>query len=593
MKLKRLLFTGLSILAFTACSNDDSIDEGGNSSVKADAYASFTINLSDNLLSSRSPEQSKVDKGSEEEQKINNVRVVLYANGRVAKHEDFAIRSSGESFDGDGLSKSTNLSTFVTKAVEVKKQNYLVAVLVNATSDVIEKTAENRTYSELEEALENVKAEDFTKDGFMMSNAQGMVNLLASDLASNKEDAEENPLKVQVDRVVAKVSVKTSDNLADDELAYVKAKGWIVDITNKHTYPMRHLAPQVGGSYEVVDHKNPQNSTARAYRYAKDPNFDIINLIGKSSSERMTVLEKEFNYFDNTAFANAKEVNTDSDYVLENTFDGRKSQISQSQTTRVILKASYLPKELKLEDGDSWISYSGIPLTMDTFNESVKKALQLSWNESVKGLTPSFTNEIKNMVFLSAYIQQLDPELPKDKEFLDANKHLDIVTFENLNELQEIIDAAESTEDKIADIRLTAEQIESIGIEFKVGLDDEAFSVSNLNFYKGGDSYYPLYIKHFAGLDDNESYGKYGVVRNNSYIINVSKIKRPGLPMVVAPVGPTKPSVPTTPVDPKDPKPTPEDPNEPEKPINPEEIHIAYEVEILPWLVREQTEIID
>lgn len=594
MKLRNLLFSSLAALSFTACSSDDSIEQGKNSSEHGDAYASFTVNLGDHIFT-RSGGSEKVDYGTAEEQKINGVRVVMYANGRVEKSQDFAISSTGDQLSGDLATSGVNTpKKFATKAIDVKKQNYQVAVILNATSDIIEKTKEGSLFAELETALENVKPTDFKDKGFVMSNSQGVVNLLASELKSSKEDAEKSPLNVQVDRVLAKVIVETNDNLSSD-VALVDARGWILDVENKSTYVMRHLAPAQDGSYEVVDHKNPAiNSTPRAYRYAKDPNFNPIDLSGKKSyNERLDLLGKYFNYYTLETFDDGNKVNKDFDYVIENTFDGGKENVLQSQATRVVLKAGYTPKSLSISNTDDWVSYAGIAMAEKDFHNNVVKALMLDWNESVEGLTPSFTNEIKNMVFLSAYIQGLEAKSEKP-EFVEKYKHLDIVKFKDLEALQAIVEKTSTEDGKIASVKLTQDEITSIGIEFKVGGDNKAFSISNLNYYKGGDNYYPLYIKHFKyDAGNKNAYGKYGVVRNNFYKVKVDAINRPGTPVIIPPVGPGLPTVPTTPVDPKDPTPVDPDPETPEKPIDSDEIWVSYEVEILPWLVREQIEFIN
>lgn len=93
-----------------------------------------------------------------------------------------------------------------------------------------------------------------------------------------------------------------------------------------------------------------------------------------------------------------------------------------------------------------------------------------------------------------------------------------------------------------------------------------AFSKNNLNFYKGGVTYYSnIYIRHF---DDTQSsvtmgYGRYGVVRNNLYKLTLGTISQPGEPVVVQP--------------------------DPTVPDDKKEVWVSFDVEVLPWLVRTQT----
>ena len=69
--------------------------------------------------------------------------------------------------------------------------------------------------------------------------------------------------------------------------------------------------------------------------------------------------------------------------------------------------------------------------------------------------------------------------------------------------------------------------------------------VGEIRYYKGGESYYyAAIIRHFSDTEtpwsDGEAYeiqhlGRYGVVRNNWYEINVKSISGPGEPGIVKP----------------------------------------------------------
>ncbi|MGL5261647.1 MAG: fimbrial protein, partial [Bacteroides sp.] len=294
MKIKNLLLAGLALIGFAACSNEDQVDPQDTDARGDLAYTSLSVRLADNVLTRSGAD---VDQGTKEENAIETMHVVMYANGRVAYLQDFTITSDGEkTISGDGLATQETISNkvggFVTKALEVKRQNYDVVVLLNAPTTLLDQLAPGTPYQNLEQAMSEVKASDFMSNGFMMSNAQGVVHLLGTELKDSPESAQENPLKIQVDRVVAKVKVLVELE-EENKDAKVEPKSWIVDITNRHTYPLRQLAPQVGGSFEVVDHKNPQNGTARYFRYAKDPNFSAIDLIGMYHDQRLERLKKE------------------------------------------------------------------------------------------------------------------------------------------------------------------------------------------------------------------------------------------------------------------------------------------------------------
>ena len=99
--------------------------------------------------------------------------------------------------------------------------------------------------------------------------------------------------------------------------------------------------------------------------------------------------------------------------------------------------------------------------------------------------------------------------------------------YESAAEMKDLFKIGESTE-------LTDEQAETIWN-----------AIGTIKYYKGGVSYYyAALIRHF---DDNEAdwntgdthslnhLGRYGVVRNNWYEINVQSISGPGDPEIVTP----------------------------------------------------------
>ncbi len=63
---------------------------------------------------------------------------------------------------------------------------------------------------------------------------------------------------------------------------------------------------------------------------------------------------------------------------------------------------------------------------------------------------------------------------------------------------------------------------------------DNSFDEQGIRYYHRGANYYVVYIRHFP--DDvapkKDSYGRYGVVRNNEYRIRVNKISAPGMAVV-------------------------------------------------------------
>ena len=64
-----------------------------------------------------------------------------------------------------------------------------------------------------------------------------------------------------------------------------------------------------------------------------------------------------------------------------------------------------------------------------------------------------------------------------------------------------------------------------------------SFEAFNLKFYQNGKNFYLLPIRHFSDAQQPklEAYGRYGVVRNHLYKINITKVTSAGHPTPVAP----------------------------------------------------------
>lgn len=459
MKFKKLLLVALAAIGFTSCSNDDDLQEVNN---EGNAWTSFSIALP-------SAKTTRADKGETEEgtigeQAVEGVRVVLYNNNLVAYAFDLDIKTDGKTnFNGNGVLEKATKSVFETKAQKVKKQDYQVLVILNPQAGITEATTPGKFLAALEEAVD-ADVEKFTGVGFLMTNAQGLVTLSQDQLKDSEKDAEEatDKVKVPVDRAVAKVFVSGNPKTVEGSGDQVKLQGWALDVTNKKAFYMRKMTKTFDGKAEVIGDE-------RWARYAEDPNFGEVT--GKDNFNYLSgILEDNQLNEIGTADENAA-------YVLENTMEANWQ--NEDLTTRVILKANYIPKGF--EANDSWLSYKGFILSVAAFNEKFALALALQEGKDLAGVPAGFTADMKK-----------------------------------LNEDETIIKDGE----------LVAE---------------ESFSKENLKYYHEGVNYYPVYIRHFEDALTDMQYGRYGVVRNNVYKLTINSITKPGEPEVVEPEEPEIP----------------------------------------------------
>ena len=176
----------------------------------------------------------------------------------------------------------------------------------------------------------------------------------------------------------------------------------------------------------------------------------------------------------------------------------------QGQTTRVIFKASYTPKDFTAADGKTF------------FKVGTSVAL---WSQ--KNLETHIKTAVTKVI---------------------SGTTADDTTI-NLAAEGNDITAAGNHEIKAANITVTGHEVtdaEVKAVNDKVGLTKDA----GISTYANGESYYIARIKHFGDAltpwNSGESYGdnnlkylgRYGMLRNNWYELDVQSVSGPGYPDV-------------------------------------------------------------
>lgn len=192
---------------------------------------------------------------------------------------------------------------------------------------------------------------------------------------------------------------------------------------------------------------------------------------------------------------------TDPLYCLENTFN--LENMKQEQTTRVIFKASYTPKGFTEADGKTFfkVGTSVALWSQKNLEDHIKAAVS-------KVISVTTTDDIT--INLAA----------------DGNN---ITTAGN-----HVITASNFT---VKGHDVTDKEVKAVNE--KVGLTEKA----GISTYANGESYYIARIKHFGDVltpwnsgetyNDNLKYlGRYGMLRNNWYELDVQSVSGPGYPDV-------------------------------------------------------------
>ncbi|KGL49811.1 Mfa1 family fimbria major subunit [Porphyromonas cangingivalis] len=355
MKLIRGLVAILFILLPLSCKQDilSSSESKGEK-----AYMAFKVGIPSVKGKSSGRSMLRQHLTDSEESNVKAVYVVLYdkETDNVVLTKDLRISSDIDEIGGDDVStvpEYRSPDSFVTVGIEVPKHDYKVLVFINPIQEIRELTTVGRHYSAILDPVDaRLIITPTTFPEFVMSNAQGPVEVRKVDLHSSTLEAEKNPVTLAVDRMLAKLSIKKhQDGLVVKEGVKVKNINWSVDVTNKKSYLLRKLGNLSTGVAEKLG-----DTSAREQRYAVDMNFDE-----DYSAARWQDLSNVFKYrtdyetSDLTQFSPIAEEGQEyrSIYIPENTMAaGRHYPVS---TTSVIFAMEYYPANM--EEGKTWVSY--------------------------------------------------------------------------------------------------------------------------------------------------------------------------------------------------------------------------------------------
>ena len=565
MKIKHLF--GLAVIAAmtASCSSNEDLGTAGPSTGTNETgvgYATFTINLP-SVSGTRATDAgggAVVDPGTEDEYKVANATALIFQKygsdeGSYKFVESVDLPDANVAWNNDTEDGVTKSKKLVAKLTNVDTKNtYGVLILLNnktASGDVkIKLPTAGQSYNDWNNTAQTPKVTDLAAtDNFYMANAplneSGSVTTLVTIKENNiyptQKEAENGKAAadVFVERGVAKMTVadpetKTVTDKATTKptMSQVTFSNWALDITNKKTYAV-HNIDGLSTDFPAIWDTDPSNrfiGTNNRVYWGKDPNYDLIVLKepNKTGDDKR---DEEFNSIDATSkidkdFTNTTKTNPV--YCLENTFN--LTNMYQGQTTRVIFKAKYAPKDA---DSKSLAEKDGTFYTIGNMTtilneEKLKKAL----DDAANLVLPSgYKVDYKNLKKEGSHVITLE-------DIVDAaagTTHLDGATSYSIGTVTK-------TGDKIV------EEINT-KLGLKAGRPEEMVGI---NTYLEGATYYIARVKHFGDAltkwnsgepyeDNNARYlGRYGMLRNNWYELTVGNVYGPGYPGV-PPVDPTLP----------------------------------------------------
>ena len=321
-----------------------------------------------------------------------------------------------------------------------------------------------------------------------------------------KKEAKDHPAEISVDRLSAKVelAVKEAFTTKPDGAKFT-FDGWELSVTNKN----------VKLYSELITYDNATNGAV----YRRDNNYllseqPVINTGNKKTDEAN--LMAAFDYLKNIDNESddipaVVQTNGSSLYCLENTMEAKAQQLGF--TTKVVVKATYTPSGLN--ENSSYFSWKGNYYTLDQLKDEYTKHSDGSG---------------------------LKVDLPK---FLKKAKLME----ESVTE-QSAIDAAVAA--------LTADKFTA-----KTGIIGRFCAV---RYYHESVCYYDVLIRHDQNVTTKMALGRYGVVRNNWYHLELQSVSGPGTPWIP---------------DPSDPDPT--NPTPPGTDDDEADAYISVKITINPW----------
>lgn len=592
-------------MVLAGCSDDlDENGGGGNGELTGETgYIRVALNLpstsGNNFRAADDNKNDDFEDGIAAEYNVKNVILALfYGSSETAAKLKCAYSLSGtwtDDVDDD------NVTRYISRVEEVlakgENDNVYALVIVNqsgyfkVTNDMLyfdttgnsgEGTSlSGKTLSEFYNAVNvltaNMSKIASTTDGgnFLMLNAptsskQATATSMGEDhtvttlqpitVYETEAQAESNnPEDIYVERAVAKVTVSVNNSTADtysltidaDDTNYDNAtvtfEGWKLQTTNKKMYVIRNVyasdaskvLPETDQAWETWDGyyvgteiNRFYGSTANPYRvyWGVDPNyFSVVTSDEMSNNFNVftpTTAPEQWNNMDNNV-----STTIHAEYCAENT---TKAQAMQTNNlTSVLLKANF-----KLD------ATSDTDINEDLF--------------MINNTSAIYTEE----QFLAVATAALTGDNAlKDGQSLSLKDLTEGKTISSASDVSELLQITETSG--------TSELLEK-----QENAIYEACGSSIKYYKKGVMYYYTTLIKHFGdtptkcdGAESLDSYdeakhlGRYGVLRNNWYELNITSVSGPGEPEI---------------------------PEQPEGPGDATHGYINATINILSWAKREQ-----
>jgi len=537
-------FFGLAVIAAmtASCSSNNDLVNGGNGSGENEtgtAYASFKINLpttSGTRALGDSDGTPDFNEGTAAEYEVKNGTILIFdaTTDKFVTSAELGTMNPWTDVKADGVTTAAIATVKLSKVSVTGNYNALVLLNNNTTDNDTKKvtlpsTAD--TYATWSMDASKANATNYVStNGIFMANApmysatsEPTTLVKINHVCASPEEAQAKAATVvYVERGLAKV---TMQNFADDgydiadgtyEGGNVKINNWQLDVTNNSTFPVHQTGTLKDSWAEIWNTPRFYDQTSTAFKrvyWGVDPNYN---------EAKYQVLANCKTAFKMITKDDVNGVTANPQYCLENTFD--LDNMKQGQTTRVVFKAVFTPKDLK----------------------SKYKTFYKIGNNTTIWSQENLEKQIKTVALTAMGITD-DKEQAKYDVKLDATKNnISGEAGQHLIKVENITyNPGEGTSEGEGTSKVNQKVVDTINE--KLGLSAE----TGISTYLNGEAYYIARIKHFNeltswtpgtgyGTDNAAFLGRYGVLRNNWYELSVNKVSGLGYPDVPE----VKPTVP-------------------------------------------------
>lgn len=603
MKQKTLFSIALAGLMLGSCSKD-AIDGGNGASwnENGEGFISLSLNIPATTGTASRANGDFAD-GEAGEFAVNDAILLLFTNANADNEAEAVFNSAYNLSMGnweDNASEQITSTARIVQQINEIEASYIYALVVlnpNGVISVADKNGlnvnntawntESKTLSNLNTTVAAVTGKDtWNTRGFLMSNSplystavssatpggtfSTLAKIDASKIFPTAEEATANPAgTIFVERAQAKVQVMNNTTTSPNNNTFTIKDGAGTDVT--YTYSLTNWE---------LDNYNTQSKLTRE--------FD--NTWAGYSNSLLTPA--------NYRFVDDEEVKTDCGYRTywgkdvnyENT-DNSPALTNQAGQATPTVDNTFGSSVYCLENTSGTVSPNAKELTRIIVKAELKKGTDgevagffvvnndrsiIYTNDDAAG-EASIQKRIKAYLLSNPGVVQAISNAEPSSDFTESNLTVTL----NLNSKDSGI------LNNKTDITVALTGIESMDISeeeqttIKTAINNALYSEVesndtnhiNIDYYKGGVCYYDAFIRHFNddeapleknGTDAKEAkglLGRYGVVRNNWYVLNVNSVKGIG--------DSTVPELPAEPVDEK-------------------EFFLSVEINIMPWVMRSQ-----